>query len=108
MSKTSESYAQEIDEICPGDSITVNFPEGFTLQYYKYENGEMKLKEFTCVKLNVYHWDDDDHWCVDYYYYEPKETYNGVLYNWTCKDRHLTPESRLKVSEYLCNNKRNK
>jgi hypothetical protein len=105
--KTSESngktWQDAIDRIRPGDNIVITFPEGFELERYDFEEGKKVLKKFDCTKLNVYHWDEDDHWCVDFYFYEPKETFKGSIYNWTCKMHDLSDGSKEKVKEYLKN-----
>lgn len=95
-----------IDDIYPGESITVNFPEDFELECRVYNNGKEGYRKFICTKLNVYYWDDDDHRIVDYYFYESEESYKsfrGGWYRHTCKDGDLTKESREKVEDYLEN-----
>lgn len=102
-----QTYADLVDDVYPGESVDVYFPEGFELECHLYRGGEAKLVKFNCAKLNVYYWDDDDHRCIDYYYYESeddyKARYNDKWYSHICKDSDLTKESRAKVEEYLKN-----
>lgn len=88
------SYLTAILKMYPGDSINVEFPKGFELEY---KNWDGTIHKFECGLLNVYYWDEDDHCCKDYYYYYVGDCVNS----WTCKDRSLTEESRNKVNEYL-------
>ena len=89
------TYSNVISSMCPGDSITVNFPEGFELEYTKWTPDGNTTVKFNCIKLNVWYWDEDDHCCKDHYYYEVGKD------SWTCKQRSLTDESKEKVWVYL-------
>lgn len=94
-----------IDDIDPGQTITVYFPEDFELECREY-NGKEDYRKFICTKLEAYYWDDDDHRTVDYYFYESEESYKsfrGGWYGHTCKIYDLTKESREKVEDYLEN-----
>ena len=104
-----ETLKDRVDNIYPGDNIVISFPENFELEYYIHDfiTGKNDVRKFICTELNVYHWDENDHYGVDYYFYEPEESYKsyrkGGIYNWTCKIYDLTKESKAKVEEYLQN-----
>lgn len=91
-------FKEIIAKIEPGESVRVCFPQGFILDYKTWSNGGYVTKSFECSELHVYHWDDDDHWCVDWYFHENEKNH------WTCKLRSLTDESRDKVFKYLREN----
>lgn len=106
--REEKTWADIIDDIYPGDTITVPFPEGFELECYQYKNGEQETRKFICTKLDVYQWDDDDRNDVCYYFYEPEESYKAYWgsnrwYSHTCKDHDLTKESKEKVIDYIEN-----
>lgn len=89
-------------DIYPGDSIDIHFPEGFTLDYEKTmmdDNGEFVKRIFTspCTRMNAYYWDEDDHRCLDFYFYNDNDDNS----NWFAKQYYLTPESRKKVEDFL-------
>lgn len=91
--------------ICPGDLVDVIFPEGFTLEYKETELTEdRKLKSVVrssvCTRMVAYYWDDDDHRCLDFYFYND----NIPNSNWFAKQYYLTPESRKKVEEFVRSN----
>ena len=77
----------------PGEEYVVYFPNDFVLEYKKQINGE--VESFTPKYLEVYFWDEEDHWGKDYYFYD------GNSSNWVCKLYYLTPESRLKFYNYI-------
>jgi hypothetical protein len=91
------TYLHVISDMYPGDSVIVNFPEGFELEYTKWTPDGDVIVKFNCAKLNVWYWDEDDHCCKDYYYYPVGDCVNS----WTCKQRSLTEESKKKVWVYL-------
>lgn len=90
---------EQIANMRPGDSIDVNFPEGFTIEYEKAQlvDGEWVkvIKKSSCAQMNVYYWDADDHCCKDYYFY------NGEYGIWLCKGHSITKESWEKINAYL-------
>lgn len=93
--------------VYPGDSVDVLFPEGFELEYKRAvmdENGDVIQCIFTsiCTRMNAYYWDDDDHRCLDFYFYNDNEeakTPLGVSH--FAKLYDLTPESQKKVEEFV-------
>lgn len=93
------SILEQIANMYPGDSINVKFPEGFNIEYEtdKLVDGKWVkvVEESPCVRMNVYYWDEDDHCCKDYYFY------NGEDRNWFCKARSVTKESWAKINVYL-------
>ena len=92
------NYSERIRDIIPGESITINIPQGLPLEYKTWSNGGYTIKSFVCTKIVVYHWDDDDHWCVDWYFHEVGKKH------WICKHYDLTKESREKVYKFLREN----
>ena len=92
---------EQINDMRRGDSLDVVFPEGFEISYKLYTDNEPKT--FICVSMNAYYWDEDDHRCLDKYFYGVKKE-DDPFYNWTCKEHALTPESRKKLYNYLSNN----
>lgn len=90
---------EQIADMRPGDSINVKFPEGFTIEYEKTKLVDDKwvkvIETSPCTRMNVYYWDDDDHCCKDYYFY------NGENTGWFCKGRSLTKESWEKIYSHL-------
>lgn len=86
-----KTYYDVIDNMGPGDNLDVIFPEGFVLEYER--RGD--VQSFVCVRMNAWYWDDDDHCCLDKYFYEEGK------HSWICKDYYLTKESMQKVDEYL-------
>lgn len=102
MTRKYNNYADAILGMCPGDSLDVHFPEGFELEYKKWQNGAYQIVKFVCVRMNAWYWDDDDHCCLDKYFYAPN-TNNDPWHSHICKMRDLTDESYAKVSEYLRN-----
>lgn len=97
------NYSERIRDIIPGESITINIPQGLPLEYKAWSNGGYTIKSFVCTKIVVYHWDDDDHWCIDWYFYDNKD-HSEDAYSWTCKHYDLTKESKEKVDKYLSEN----
>jgi hypothetical protein len=93
--KTQKSYSEVIRRMGHGDSYTVIFPENFELEY---KNFQGELIKFTCSRMHAWYWDDDDHRCLDKYFYEVGGT------GWVSKWWHLTEESRKKVQDFLENN----
>lgn len=98
MTNTTPIYKQ-IADMRPGDSINVTFPEGFTIEYEKTKLVDDKwvkaIEKSPCTRMNVYYWDEDDHCCKDYYFY------NGTDGNWFCKGRSVTKESWEKIYSQL-------
>ena len=98
MTNTTPIYKQIVD-MRPGDSINVKFTEGFTIEYEtdKLVDGKWVkvIEKSPCVRMNVYYWDEDDHCCKDYYFY------NGIDCSWFCKARSVTKESWEKINAYL-------
>lgn len=98
MTNNTPIYKQ-IANMCPGDSIDVKFTEGFTIEYEKTQFIDGKwvkvIEESPCTRMNAYYWDEDDHCCKDYYFY------NGEDGNWFCKGRSVTKESWEKINVYL-------
>ena len=93
------SILEQIANMYPGDSINVKFPEGFNIEYEtdKLVDGKWVkvIEKSLCVRMNVYYWDEDDHCCKDYYFY------NGIDCSWFCKARSVTKESWEKINAYL-------
>lgn len=93
------SLFEQIANMHPGDSINVYFPNNFTIDYTKTVLTDGKWRETivksSCTRMNVYYWDEDDHRCKDYYFY------NGDDDNWICKGRSVTNESWGKIKAYL-------
>lgn len=89
-------------DLHPGQSFDVIFPEGFTLEYTHsvYINGDL-VKITTaviCERMNSWYWDDDDHCCLDHYFY-------GVgADNHFAKFYNLTEASRDKVLKFVSEN----
>lgn len=92
-STPDKSYLEVIEDMYPGDSIHVKFPENFELEYKRIFMDESQ--KFICNELQAYYWDEDDHCCKDLYFYTPDKE------NWVCKHWDLTPESTQKVKNYL-------
>ena len=92
---STKTYSQAIANMYPGDGISVNFPEGFELEYTRWTPEGDKIIKFNCSELKVWYWDEDDHRCKDYYYHEAGND------SWTCKEYSLTKESKEKVWAYL-------
>lgn len=101
--------ARELNSILnvyPGDSLDIIFPDNFILDYVKTvmdENGDFIQCVFSteCVRMHTYYWDEDDHKCIDYYFYNNNDG------NWFAKYYGLTDESRQKVYEYIKTNYKN-
>lgn len=101
--KTREEMKKHIlDQIAdmrPGDSIDITFPEGFTVDYTSTKLVDGKFQEVVKTsplkRMNVWYWDEDDHCCKDYYFY------NGTNGSWFAKARHITKESWEKINAYL-------
>lgn len=93
------SLFDQISNMRPGDSIDVRFPEGFTVDYIKTRWVDDKyvdvIETSPCTRMNAWYWDEDDHCCKDYYFY------NGDDGNWFCKGRSITKESWVKINTYL-------
>ena len=93
--------------VYPGESVNVIFPEGFELEYKKAvmdENGNFIQCIFAsiCTRMRAYYWDDDDHRCLDFYFYNDNEESKGFLgISHFCKFWDLTPESQKKVEEFV-------
>ena len=102
MTKKYNNYSEAIFGMRPGDSLDVHFPEGFELECKKWQNGSYQTVKFVCERMNAWYWDDDDHCCLDRYFYEPNIN-NDRWHSHICKLRDLTNESYNKVSEYLRN-----
>ena len=89
-------------DLVPGDSMDVVFPKGFTIEFTKHvcDNGEWKdvtmAKE--CIRMHSWYWDDDDHRCLDHYFYAEGED------TWFAKMYYLTAESRKKVMQFVNEN----
>lgn len=95
--------------IYPGESVDVIFPEGFTVEYNKivWEGNTPKriIGATVCTRMNAYYWDDDDHRCLDFYFYNDNEESKGSLgFSHFAKFWDLTPESRNKVEEFVKSN----
>ncbi len=91
----------------PGDSVDIIFPEGFTVEYTKTEklsNGSWGpvIHSSICTRMNAYYWDEDDHYCVDYYFYN-----DNIDRRHFAKDYNLTQESFKKVSDFVKQNYKN-
>ena len=93
-------------DLRPGDSMDVMFPEGFTLEYTKsvYNDIDKCWCEVTfakvCERMNSWYWDDDDHCCLDHYFYAVDED------NHFAKLYDLTQESIDKVMRFINDNYR--
>lgn len=91
-------------DLCPGDSMDIRFPEGFTVDYETsiLEDGEFikKIETSVCTRMHAYFWDDDDHRCLDFYFYND----NISNSSWFAKQYYLTPESWKKVEEFVKDN----
>lgn len=95
--------------VYPGESVDVVFPEGFTVEYNKivWEGNTPKriIGATVCTRMNAYYWDDDDHRCLDFYFYNDNEESKGPLgVSHFAKFWDLTPESRNKVEEFVKSN----
>ena len=93
--KTQKSYSEVIRRMGPGDSYTVIFPENFELEY---KNFQGELTKFTCSMMHAWYWDDDDHCCLDHYFYAVDED------NHFAKLYDLTQESIDKVMKFINEN----
>jgi hypothetical protein len=93
-------------DLRPGDSMDVIFPEGFTLEYTKSVYNDIDKYwcqvSFTkvCERMNSWYWDDDDHCCLDHYFYE-----TGANHHFA-KLHDLTKESIDKVMRFINENYR--
>ena len=92
--------------VYPGESVDVLFPEGFTVEYNKvvWEGDTSKRIIFAtvCTRMNAYYWDDDDHCCLDFYFYNDNEEAKGPFgISHFAKLYDLIPESRAKVEEFV-------
>lgn len=91
----------------PGESVDVIFPEKFILDYEQTvmtEDGEIIKCVFSspCTHMSAYYWDDDDHRCLDFYFYNDNEESKGPLgVSYFAKLWDLTPESRNKVEKFV-------
>lgn len=92
------NYSEAIKNIRPGESVRVDIPQGLPLEYKTWSSDGCITQSFVCTKIVVYHWDDDDRWCIDRYYHEDGKDH------WTCKHYDLTKESREKVYKFLREN----
>lgn len=93
-------------DLRPGDSTDVIFPEGFTLEYTKsiYDDTNKCWCQVTfakvCERMNSWYWDEDDHCCLDHYFYEADTDHHfAKLYD-------LTKESIDKVMRFINENYR--
>ena len=93
-------------DLRPGDSMDVMFPEGFTLEYKKsiYNDTDKCWCQVTfakvCERMNSWYWDDDDHCCLDHYFYGiDEDNHFAKLYD-------LTQESIDKVMRFINDNYR--
>ena len=98
--KQEMSCSERVRLIAPGEHLTLTIPQGLPLEYKTWSNGGYTTKSFVCTKIVVYHWDDDDHWCIDWYLYDSTDHSKDAL-SWTCKHYDLTKESAEKVYKYL-------
>lgn len=91
-------------DLRPGDSMDVMFPEGFTLEYTKsiYNDTDNCWCQITfakvCERMNSWYWDDDDHCCLDHYFYEVDADHHFA------KMYDLTQESVDKVMRFINEN----
>ena len=91
----------------PGESVDVIFPEGFTVEYNKIVWDGMVPRRTVayatvCTRMNAYYWDDDDHRCLDFYFYnDNEETKSPLGVSHFAKLWDLTPESQKKVEEFV-------
>lgn len=96
---------KQIANMCPGDSINVNFPDDFTIEYEKTQLVDGKwvkvIEKSSCTRMNVYYWDEDDHCCKDYYFYNGNNSNLVKPITWFCKGRSVTKESWEKINAYL-------
>ena len=98
MNKRYNNYAEVISDMRPGDSVDVKFPEGFVLEYRAWTmDAGYKIVQFECTRMNAWYWDDDDHCCLDKYFYTSDKDSH------VCKASALTQESYKKVWDYLRN-----
>lgn len=93
-------------DLRPGDSMDVIFPEGFTLEYTKsvYDDIAKCWCQMTfakvCERMNSWYWDEDDHCCLDHYFYEvDADQHFAKMYD-------LTQESVDKVMRFINDNYR--
>ena len=89
-----------------GESVDVLFPEGFTVEYSRvvWEGDTSKRIIFAtvCTRMNAWYWDDDDHRCLDFYFYNDNEEAKSPLgVSHFAKLWDLTPESQAKVEEFV-------
>ena len=94
-----QTVAMQIEQMLPGDSINVFFPQGFKVAYTKTEfraDGSLgKVVRYEeLARMNAYYWDDDDHRTKDYYFYDAQG-------NRFAKQYDLTDESLKKVWEFI-------
>lgn len=95
-----KTLQDQIYDMRRGDSLEVVFPEGFELSYTI--GVDKEVRTFICVNMHAYYWDEDDHCCLDKYFYGARK--DEGIHNWTCKYYALTPESKKKLNDYLANN----
>jgi hypothetical protein len=79
-----------------GDYCQIDFPENFILEYKVDILNEENLASFTCTRMSVYRYDEEDRDDLNFYFYgkDPKS-------NWITKSYYLTAESYSKVCDYL-------
>ena len=93
-------------DLRPGDSMDIMFLEGFTLEYIRrvYNDTDKCWCQVTfakvCERMNSWYWDEDDHCCLDHYFYEVDED------NHFAKLYDLTQESIDKVMRFINDNYR--
>jgi hypothetical protein len=79
-----------------GDYCQIDFPENFILEYKVDILNEENLASFTCTRMSVYRYDEEDRDDINFYFYG-KDTKS----NWVTKSYYLTAESYSKVCDYL-------
>lgn len=94
-----QTVAMQIEQMIPGDSINVFFPQGFKVVYTKTEfraDGTLGkvVRSEDLARMNAWYWDEEDHCTLDYYFYDADN-------NRFAKNNDLTDESREKVWEFL-------
>lgn len=84
---------KDILNIEPGDMRNIFFPKDFTIDYQRF--GSEPKFNVPVRRMRVYYWDEDDHFGVDYYFYNDDS--NG----WFAKFYDLTKESKEKVRRFV-------
>lgn len=85
-----QTIEQQIDNMWLGDTLKVEFPNGFEVEYTHIERVETK----ELAQMRVYYWDEPDHRIKDFYLYDKQNERFAKI-------GELTPESQDKVWDFL-------